>query len=205
MAHSDRMAQPSPVPESASGVPDRLRADARRNQRRILRAAARLLAEDPAVTMQRIADECGLARLTIYRRYPTREALIAAILTEAFGEFYDELRRAAALTGGVPEILRGLIVALAEIGSNYPVLGDPPPGAMLGLPPAVVPVRDELDALIMRGQREGTVRADVPPQIIRSALLGALAFSGRTGRRANQPSADTGRQVAAIILDGVLT
>src|SRR3981081_3220513 len=54
------MVKPSPVPDSTSDASsDRLRADARRNQRHILRTAARLLAEDPATTMQRIADECG--------------------------------------------------------------------------------------------------------------------------------------------------
>ena len=48
------------------------------NDRLILEAAARVLAEDPKATMQRIADEAGVARLTVYS-YRDREALRRAI------------------------------------------------------------------------------------------------------------------------------
>ncbi|GAB2811525.1 hypothetical protein GCM10027176_15020 [Actinoallomurus bryophytorum] len=60
--------------------------DALRNDRLILEAAARGLAEDPKATMQRIADEAGVARLTVYRRYHDREALRRAIFEAAAAE-----------------------------------------------------------------------------------------------------------------------
>jgi AcrR family transcriptional regulator len=60
--------------------------DALRNDRLILEAAARVLAEDPKATMQRIADEAGVARLTVYRRYRDREALRRAIFEAAAAE-----------------------------------------------------------------------------------------------------------------------
>jgi AcrR family transcriptional regulator len=56
-----------------------LRADAERTVRTILEAAERVLARDPAATMEDIAVEAGVARTTVHRRFSTREALITAL------------------------------------------------------------------------------------------------------------------------------
>jgi AcrR family transcriptional regulator len=56
-----------------------LRADAERTVRTILEAAERVLAQDPAATMEDIAVAAGVARTTVHRRFSTREALITAL------------------------------------------------------------------------------------------------------------------------------
>jgi AcrR family transcriptional regulator len=59
------------------------RADAARNRRRVLEAADRLLADDPAgTTMQDIARAAGVGKATLYRRYPDRSSIAAALLDE---------------------------------------------------------------------------------------------------------------------------
>ena len=61
-------------------VPGRsLRADARFNQERLLEAAAKAFARDGArASLKAIAEDAGVGIGTLYRRFPTREALVAA-------------------------------------------------------------------------------------------------------------------------------
>lgn len=74
-----------------------LRADARRNRDRLLEVAVRAFSHDgPDVTLESIANEAGVGIGTLYRHFPTREALIEAA-------YRSELAR---LCAGVPELLR---------------------------------------------------------------------------------------------------
>jgi AcrR family transcriptional regulator len=83
-----------------------------RNDQRILEAAARVLADDPRATIQRIADEAGVVRLTVYRRYANRDALRRAI--------YEAAAEEASLRAGVrPELLAQAVVGTLRIASRF--------------------------------------------------------------------------------------
>jgi AcrR family transcriptional regulator len=91
-----------PQPDAAGPVtagPDTarpLRADARRNRDRLLEIAVRAFSQGgPDVTLESIAKEAGVGIGTLYRHFPTREALIEAA-------YRSELAR---LCAGVPELL----------------------------------------------------------------------------------------------------
>ncbi|MEU5431780.1 TetR/AcrR family transcriptional regulator [Streptomyces sp. NPDC020719] len=59
--------------------PSALRADARRNRERILEAAVRAFSEKgPDVAIDTIAKTAGVGSATLYRHFPTREALVEA-------------------------------------------------------------------------------------------------------------------------------
>lgn len=61
----------------------RERGDAARNRGRVLAAAAELFAADPAgTTMEQIARAAGVGKGTLYRRYPDKSAIAAALLDE---------------------------------------------------------------------------------------------------------------------------
>ncbi|MGO8685668.1 MAG: TetR/AcrR family transcriptional regulator [Candidatus Dormibacteria bacterium] len=89
----------SPLPDPAAAAdpdPDHhLRADARRNRAAILAAAeAAFGAEGPDAPMDEIARRAGVGVGTLYRNFPTKEALLAAILAAHFEPLAAEARAA---------------------------------------------------------------------------------------------------------------
>ncbi|GIF69084.1 TetR family transcriptional regulator [Asanoa ishikariensis] len=61
-----------------AATPRPLRADARRNRERLLATAVAAFSRDPEVTLDAIAKEAGVGIGTLYRHFPTREALVEA-------------------------------------------------------------------------------------------------------------------------------
>src|ERR1041384_1647114 len=72
-----------------------VRSDARENRARILQVARDAFTESADVSMNQIAQRAGVGPGTLYRNFPTREALVLAI-------YQHEVDR---LIGSVPELL----------------------------------------------------------------------------------------------------
>ena len=68
----------------ADGPPPPLRADAQRNRERVLSAAARVIEECGAacLTMEAVAEEAGVGKGTVFRRFGDRSSLLLALLDE---------------------------------------------------------------------------------------------------------------------------
>ncbi|WP_328753823.1 TetR/AcrR family transcriptional regulator [Streptomyces sp. NBC_00269] len=66
-----------------------LRADTERTVQAILEAAERVLAANPAATMEQLAQAAGVARTTVHRRFATREALLDELTGWAARQFAD--------------------------------------------------------------------------------------------------------------------
>lgn len=101
------------------------RADAARNRRRILAAAARLIEELGVehVSMDAIAAEAGVGKGTLFRRFGDRGGLMHALLDERERELQEEIIRGAPPLGpGAPPVDRivafgrRLIVHLEQSG-----------------------------------------------------------------------------------------
>lgn len=72
-----------------------MRADARRNQEKILASARELFARPGAQPqMEEVAAHAGVGLGTLYRRFPTKEALVTAMVQERFASFVAIARRA---------------------------------------------------------------------------------------------------------------
>jgi AcrR family transcriptional regulator len=87
------------------------RADAARNRRRILSAAARLFDEHGVerVSMEAIASEAGVGKGTVFRRFGDRSGLVMALLDERTRAFQDELIRGEPPLGpGAPAVERAI-------------------------------------------------------------------------------------------------
>jgi AcrR family transcriptional regulator len=79
MAATDTAAQPSepPAGEPLAGEP--LRADAQQNRQRILEAAREAFAASGEASLNSIAKKAGVGPGTLYRHFPSREALVLAV------------------------------------------------------------------------------------------------------------------------------
>jgi len=91
-----------------------LRADARRNRERILTASRELFArEGPQAQMDDIAAHAGVGIGTVYRHFPTKEALLTAMVRDRFQEF-AEIATAAESIADPLEALESVMRSSAE-------------------------------------------------------------------------------------------
>ncbi len=86
----------SQLPTKSSEAPKPLRADAQRNRLRVLAAAREAFeAEGVTVNVEEIAKRAGVGVGTVYRHFPTKEALFEAIILTNLQAFVDDAHRSA--------------------------------------------------------------------------------------------------------------
>jgi AcrR family transcriptional regulator len=95
------------------------RRDAERNHETIVTAAIAVLADDPEATMAEIAAASGIGRSTIYRHFPDRDALVAAISERVHTEARALV--ASRLDGARVELA---VEVLIEVADTLAGLGD---------------------------------------------------------------------------------
>ena len=96
-----------------------LRADAARNVHRIVEVAARLLGENPNLAMADVGVAAGVSRATVYRHFPTREALVAAIHSQAVEQSEAALQACRLEEDSATEALRRLCTAWLDVAERY--------------------------------------------------------------------------------------
>ncbi|MEV5839523.1 helix-turn-helix domain-containing protein [Nocardia sp. NPDC052112] len=185
------------------------RSDAQRNDEHILRTAARVLADDPHATIQRIADEAEVARMTIYRRYRNRDAIRRAIHDTAAIEAQRVISDARDRELDPRTALRELIIEMAAIIQRYPMLSvntawQPLPADTHrpSPPPAARRMHQAVFELVERGQAEGVLRSDLPPELLPQAIVGTLHIVTRFARSRRADPSELGVQVAELLLTG---
>jgi hypothetical protein len=87
----------------------RRRSDARRSVEAILNAACAVLGERPNASMEEIATSAGVTRQTVYAHFPTRDALVGAIIEKAGAEALGALDAARLDTRAPAEALTGFL------------------------------------------------------------------------------------------------
>ncbi|HEX6695327.1 MAG TPA: helix-turn-helix domain-containing protein [Solirubrobacteraceae bacterium] len=113
------MSPPVPLPVTTAPLPERERADARRNRERILCAAARLVDEHgiDRVSMDDVAAAAGVGKGTLYRRFGDRGTLLRALIEEPERAFQDALIRGEPPLGpGAPPAERLRAFGAGQLG-----------------------------------------------------------------------------------------
>src|SRR3954469_6019525 len=99
-----------------------MRADARRNRAAVMEAGARLLADRPMASMQEIADASVVGRTTVYRHFPAREDLVAALVTQVADETASVTEEVVASGEPAPDVLRRLAARTVTLGRRWSFL-----------------------------------------------------------------------------------
>jgi AcrR family transcriptional regulator len=163
------------------------RADAERNIQAIIDAALEALASDPDASMAEIARRAGVVRATIYMHFPTREALLDAVMENAVGQVAEATRAAEPTRGEPEEALQRVLSATWQKLSDFQTLLAINTSRLSAreLHRRHQPVMTQFVPLIERGQEKGVFRSDVPVSwhlaMIR-AIAHAASAEVRSGR-----------------------
>jgi AcrR family transcriptional regulator len=182
-----------------------LRADARWNRARILEAAEVVVAaRGPSASTEDVAREAGVAIGTVFRHFPTKQALIEAVLVGRLRRLIDEAV-ALAHAEDPGAAFFGFFAHWAELSATKHAFADVL--ADVGIDVGAVEtthgqvVRELLAAvetLLARAQRAGAVRNDLRMPELRALLIGASRAAEYAGRdRAVRA------RVVALIGDGL--
>jgi AcrR family transcriptional regulator len=166
------------------------RADAERNIQAIIDAALDALASDPDASMAAIARRAGVVRATIYMHFPTREALLDAVMEDAVAQV-AEATRAAEPTQGEPEealqrVLRATWLKLSDFQTLLAI--NTSRLSAKELHRRHQPVMTQFVPLIERGQAKGVFRRDVPVSW-HLAMIRAIAHAASAEVRSGRISA----------------
>ncbi|TCC34582.1 TetR/AcrR family transcriptional regulator [Kribbella capetownensis] len=166
------------------------RADARRNRMAILAAATEAFAEHgPKATTEQVAIRAGVAVGTVFRHFPTKDALLVAIMKESLQrltELAAESTLFEFLTAVVDEAVRTRTVVAALAGPELDI-GD----ALRGL-------TDEIARLLEQAKDAGDVRAAV-----RADEVMALLTATTQAAQHSTWSTDLQERTLAIIFRGL--
>jgi AcrR family transcriptional regulator len=151
----------------------RKRSDAVRNRAAILSSAISVLADTPTASMREIAVASGTGRTTLYRHFPDRDALIAAIVDRIFAEARVLTARALSEAGDHDpvEVMSDLSVELAGLGDRYRFLAQLPHHDRLADRPDATRRRAPLLRYLRAAQISGRVRSDLDAEWLLDALI----------------------------------
>jgi TetR/AcrR family transcriptional regulator, mexCD-oprJ operon repressor len=165
----------------------------------ILDGAAHVFAlQGGQANMNDVAAAAGVARATVYRYFPNREALLDELAQSAVRDVEERLTSARIDAVPPEEGIARAVRALLDAGDPFVLL--------VRLHPRSEPERFErsvmrpLRELFERGQGDGDVRSDIPSARLAESLLGQIV-----GMYTSAPSLgreDMTAMITALFLDG---
>ena len=152
------------------------RADGERNRERLMEAAKAGFAETgPDVSLEEVARRAGVGIGTLYRHFPTRDALIAAVYRRELGSFAEAGDRlSATLSPG--EALHAWMRLFVDYIATKKVIAAAVAtmvgGATELYASSGTRITDSMSAMVERAAASGDIRPDVDPGDLLRALVG---------------------------------
>lgn len=192
------------ISDAPSGAqrPRPLRADAERNRERIVAAASGVFAERGlAVPMEEVARAAGVGVATLYRRFPARTELAAAVFERNIAA-YDEVVDAALVDPDAGRAFRGLVDGLCGLQATDPgrraILTTAFP-ATSAIEQHIGRIEDKVRTVIDRAHAQGSLRPEIGLGDVVVLLLANAGVLEATGEHAPQ----AWRRFVALMLDAL--
>jgi AcrR family transcriptional regulator len=160
-----------------------MRADAVRNKKLIVQAAREVFATAGlAASIDEIAQRAGVGTGTLYRHFPTKEALFEAIVIGRVEELVEEARRLIA--GSDPKTaFFELLSQLVRHGEGHKdlmdALGKQSFDLQKAVPELLAEMWNALGQLLEQAQQVGTVRRDVQLSHVQALVSAACTVLDR--------------------------
>jgi AcrR family transcriptional regulator len=178
-----------------------LRADARRNREAVLAAAKALFADEGLnAQMPDVARLAGVGVGTVYRHFPTKEDLIAALVAERFERMAHSASQALESEDpwqGLADFIRFAAELQADDRGLCEVMGSRPD--LMDAAALAAGLPELADRLVKRAQRSGQLRRDLVWEDIPMIACGL----GRITQTATGVAARRWPRLLEIVLDGL--
>jgi AcrR family transcriptional regulator len=188
--------------ETDGSAPRPLRSDAVKNRERILAAAEATFASDGlGVPIDTVAQRAGVGVGTLYRHFPTKEALFEAIVMTRLESLLDEARNAATADDPGPALFTFLRHFASQASAKHDLF-DAMGAAGFDIKSQCAETLDEMkravDLLISRAMAAGAVRPGISADEAIGLVVGACQASQHSGY-----DNATSQRMLDIICDGL--
>lgn len=180
------MAAKKPSPPASREIPSTRDGAKQQTREALLRAGMAMFAEQglDVPSLDALCARAGFTRGAFYVHFADREQFIVAVMESATGRFLDAVLSTRGRALDLGEIVAAFSASVE--GGAFPVFGDVPMHQFLAACARSTALRGRYLTLILEararlaeaaraGQRGGTVRADVDPELV-AGLLVAIAL-----------------------------
>jgi len=157
------------------------RADAQRNRERILELARQEFARSGVnASLEEIAKQAGVGPGTLYRHFPTRDALIEAVYRTEVEKLAAAERRFAEAMPPIEALRAWMLLFIDHIAAKQIIV--PALNALAGGPSKLYEgsrgqIQGAIHALVRRAIKSGDMRKDLDPMDLLRALIGVASVA----------------------------
>jgi len=157
-------------------APRRLRSDAQRNRKRILEVAKAAFTRDGAdASLDEIAKQTGVGAGTLYRHFPTRDALLEAVYRSEVEKLAAAARKFAAAMPPIEALRAWMLLFVDYIVAKHiiaPALNSLIGGSSRLFEGSRSLIQEAFEDLVKHAKKSGDVRRDLDASDLLWALIG---------------------------------
>ena len=189
-----------PLPPPRSSATRRPRVDAQRNRERILEVAREAFTEHGAnATLDDIARRAGIGPGTLYRHFPTRDALVEQVYRSGVEKLTAAAERYTATMAPLQALRSWMLLFIDHVERKWlilPAMNSVAGGSMRLIEGTRSLIHSTFRALVQQAIDSGELRAGTDPDDIVRALIGIFHTTAQPGWEASA------RRLVDVLIEG---